>query len=41
LHIALGALFVAGLAAHVFTVTFMAEYAAQGREITWPHVNLW
>ena len=41
LHILLGALFVAGLAAHVFTVTFMAEYTAQGREITWPHINLW
>lgn len=37
-HIVLGLFFVLGLLCHVFTVTFMADYVAAGREITWPHV---
>ncbi len=39
-HIVLALVFVIGLVSHVFTVTFLAEYAAEGREITWPHL-LW
>jgi hypothetical protein len=38
-HVVLGLVFVIGLLSHVFTVTFLAEYAAAGREITWPHVS--
>lgn len=41
LHILLGYIFVLGLAGHILTVTFLAEYAADGREIIWPHINLW
>ncbi|MEE8397154.1 MAG: hypothetical protein V3S29_13950 [bacterium] len=39
LHILLAVIFVAGLLAHVFTVTFFAEYAASGRQITWWHIS--
>lgn len=38
-HIVLGLVFVMGLVSHVFTVTFMAEYVAEGKEITWPHIS--
>ena len=41
LHILLGYIFVLGLAAHILTVTFLADYAADGRRIIWPHINLW
>lgn len=37
-HIVLGLIFVIGLLCHVFTVTFMADYVAAGRPITWPHI---
>lgn len=38
-HIVLGLIFVLGLVSHVFTVTFMADYVAAGRPITWPHIS--
>jgi len=38
-HIVLALVFVIGLVSHVFTVTFLAEYAAEGREIIWPHFS--
>jgi hypothetical protein len=38
-HIVLGLVLVLGLLSHIFTVTFMAEYVAAGRKITWPHVS--
>ena len=41
LHILLAYIFLLGLAGHIFTVTFLAEYAADGREIVWPHFNIW
>ena len=40
-HIMLSLLFVVGLLIHIFTVTFFAEFAAQGREVTWPHFSMW
>ena len=41
LHILLAYIFLLGLAGHIFTVTFLAEYATGGREIVWPHFNIW
>ncbi len=38
LHMALAALFVIGLLAHVVTVTFFAGYVAGGHPITWWHL---
>ena len=38
-HIMLALVFMIGLVSHVFTVTFLAEYAAEGREIIWPHLS--
>ncbi len=38
-HIMLALVFMIGLLSHVFTVTFLAEYAAEGREIIWPHIS--
>ncbi len=38
-HIVLALIFVIGLVSHVFTVTFFAEYVAEGREIAWPHLS--
>lgn len=38
-HMVLGVIFVLGLLSHLFTVTFMADYVAAGRPITWPHVS--
>ena len=38
-HIVLALVFLIGLVSHVFTVTFLAEYVAEGREITWPHLS--
>ncbi len=38
-HIVLGLVFMIGLISHVFTVTFLAEYVAEGRDITWPHIS--
>lgn len=38
-HIVLGIVFVVGLASHVVTVTFFADYVAQRQKITWPHVS--
>lgn len=40
-HIGLALLFVAGLAAHVVTVTFFAGYVAGGKPITWWHLAAW
>tara|TARA_B100000945_G_scaffold317087_1_gene319256 strand:+ start:1880 stop:2671 length:792 start_codon:yes stop_codon:yes gene_type:complete len=39
IHIVLALLFFIGLVSHVFTVTFLAEYIAEGREIIWPHFS--
>ena len=39
LHLTLAALLLAGLLAHVVTVTFFAGYAAEGREIYWWHLR--
>jgi hypothetical protein len=41
LHILLGTLVIAGLLAHVFTVTFLAGYVAGGVPATWPHLTDW
>ena len=38
-HIVLALVFVIGLVSHVFTVTFLAEYIAEGQEIIWPHFS--
>ena len=38
-HIMLALVFMIGLVSHVFTVTFLAEYVAKGREIIWPHLS--
>jgi len=40
-HLALAFLFVAGIVAHVVTVTFFAGYVAAGRPITWWHLAEW
>ncbi len=40
-HLALAALFVLGLLAHVVTVTFFAGYVAAGHPITWWHLAEW
>ena len=39
IHIVLALVFVIGLVSHVFTVTFLAEYIAEGQEIIWPHFS--
>lgn len=39
MHVVLALLFFIGLFSHVFTVTFLAEYIAEGREIIWPHIS--
>lgn len=41
LHLALAALFLAALTAHVIAVTFFAGYVAAGRPITWWHITAW
>ena len=41
LHLAIAALFVAGLLVHVVTVTFFAGYVADGGRITWWHLMDW
>lgn len=41
LHLALAALFLAGLFVHVVTVTFFAGYVAGGRTIYWWHLARW
>jgi hypothetical protein len=40
-HLALAAIFVLGLIAHVVTVTFFAGYVAGGHPITWWHLAEW
>jgi len=40
-HIAVALLFLAGLIIHVVTVTFFADYVADGGPITWWHLTAW
>ena len=40
-HLALAALFIFGLVAHVVTVTFFAGYVAAGQPVTWWHLAEW
>jgi len=40
-HIALAALFLAGLSIHVVMVTFFAGYVADGGPVTWWHITAW
>jgi uncharacterized membrane protein len=41
LHLALAAVFVAGVVIHVVMVTFFAGYVADGGPVTWWHVTAW
>ncbi|MGE3916722.1 MAG: hypothetical protein AB7F78_13595, partial [Hyphomicrobiaceae bacterium] len=41
LHLALAAIFVAGVSIHVLLVTFFAGYVAGGKPIHWWHVTAW
>ena len=41
LHLALAALFIVGLLAHVVTTVFFAGYVADGRDVYWWHLTQW
>jgi hypothetical protein len=41
LHLAIAYVFLAGIIAHVITVTFFAGYVAEGGPITWWHITKW